>query len=405
MNDVTPAAPPDAAPPWGAPAGKAEKIVRTCLYEGYLLWPYRRSALKNTKRWTFGGVFPQTCATALGEPYRMRTQVLLDTSGRPAGRTRVSVRVRFLHVVDRGLERAGPDGPEAVDELTVDGERHLAWQEATEREVSVPLVLAAALPGPVRAAVDVPAGTDREPLRDGAGRPAGAVVRRWRALRGTVEITAEPVRADEPAAAAGADDPDEAGAAGAAGVYRLTVDIVNTTPCPVPDADARGAREEACSYAFVSTHTVLHSDTGYFVSLVDPPRRLREAAGACGNQGTWPVLVDDETAGGDGGAPPEAGEEADGGGSSARTVLSSPVTLYDFPEVAPESPGDLFDGTEIDRLLILGVMSLTEEEQREARACDPRAREILDRCAGLGPEELLALHGTIREFRPVREDA
>ncbi|MEE1940204.1 hypothetical protein V1L54_12465 [Streptomyces sp. TRM 70361] len=390
MNDVTPAAPPDSAPPWGGPAGKVEKIVRTCLYEGYLLWPYRRSALKNTKRWTFGGVFPRSCATALGEPYRMRTQVLLDASGRPAGQTQVSVRVRFLHVVDRGLERAGPDGPEAVDELTVDGERHLAWQEATEREVSVPLVLAAALSGPVRAAVDVPAGTDREPLRDGADRPAGAVVRRWRALRGTVEITAEPVRAD-----------------GTDGVYRLTVDIVNTTPCPVPEADARGAREEACAYAFVSTHTVLHSATGRFVSLVDPPRRLREAAGACGNQGTWPVLVDDETDGdgaGDGpGAPAEAGGGADGGGSFARTVLSSPVTLYDFPEVAPESPGDLFDGTEIDRLLILGVMSLTEEEQREARACDPRAREILDRCAGLGPDELLALHGTIREFRPVQE--
>ncbi|MFP8885207.1 hypothetical protein [Streptomyces mangrovi] len=381
MDDVTP------AERTAEPAGKAEKIVRTCLYEGYLLWPYRRSALKNTKRWTFGGVFPRSCADTLGEPHRMRTQVLLETGGRPADRTEVAVRVRFLHVVDRGVVRQGPDGPEVVDELTVDGERHLAWQEATEREVSVPVRLDTVLGRTVRTPVAVPAGSDREPVLDASGRTAGALVRRWNALSGTVEIGAEPV---------------------ADGVFRLTVRVENTTPCPAPDPVDRGAREAACAYAFVSTHTVLHSRTGRFVSLLDPPGRLREAVSACENQGTWPVLVDDDTGtdtdgtgdGGDG-----DGASGTGDGSFARTVLSSPVTLYDFPEVAPESPGDLFDGTEIDRLLILGVMSLTEEEKREARACDPRAREILERCAGLGPDELLALHGTIREFRPVREEA
>ncbi|GAA2446824.1 hypothetical protein [Streptomyces macrosporus] len=355
---------------------KVEKIVRTCLYEGYLLWPYRRSALKNTKRWTFGGIFPRSCAATLGEPHRMRTQVLVDTAGRPAEAVEVTVRVRFLHVVDRGVVREGPDGPEAVDDLTVDGRRYLAWQEATEREVCLPVTLGSVLSRPARTAVDVPAGTDREPIEDGAGRAAGALVRRWNALRGTVEVGAEPV---------------------GDGVYRLTVGIVNTTPCALSDPTALGAREEACAYAFVSTHTVLHCPTARLVSLIDPPERLREAAAACENQGTWPVLVDDDTDG--------ATDETGGDGSSAHTVLSSPVTLYDFPEVAPESPGDLFDGTEIDRLLILGILSLTEEEQREARACDPRAREILDRCAALDHDELLALHGAIREFRPLGEEA
>ncbi|MCI0383069.1 hypothetical protein [Streptomyces sp. CNQ085] len=374
MDDVTP------AERTAEPLGKAEKIVRTCLYEGYLLWPYRRSALKNTKRWTFGGVFPRSCADALGEAHRMRTQVLLDTGGVPADRTEVAVCVRFLHVVDRGVVREGPGGPEAVDELTVDGERHLAWREATEREVSVPVRLGEVLGRTVRAPVDVPAGTDREPVLDSSGRTAGALVRRWNALSGTVEAGAEPV---------------------ADGVFRLTVRVENTTPCPAPDPVDRGAREAACAYAFVSTHTVLHSRTGRFVSLLDPPGRLREAVSACENQGTWPVLVDDE-AGADTG---DGGADGTGDGSFARTVLSSPVTLYDFPEVAPESPGDPFDGTEIDRLLVLGVMSLAEDEKREARACDPRAREILDRCAGLGPDEPLALHGAIREFRPVEEKA
>ncbi|GAA2392208.1 hypothetical protein GCM10010420_15790 [Streptomyces glaucosporus] len=372
---------------------RVEKIVRTCLYEGYLLWPYRRSALKNTKRWTFGGIFPRSCAAALGEPHRMRTQVLVDTAGRPAETAGVTVRVRFLHVVDRGVVREGPNGPEAVDDLTVDGRRYPAWQEATEREFCLPVTLGSVLSRPARTAVDVPAGADREPIEDGSGRAVGALVRRWNALRGTVEISAEPV---------------------AESVYRLSVGIVNTTPCPLPGPSALGAREEACAYAFVSTHTVLHCSEGRFVSLIDPPEGLWEAAAACENQGTWPVLVDDDDADDTGGADSAdrtgTADAADGTGSGeaadwsgSRTVLSSPVTLYDFPEVAPESPGDLFDGTEIDRLLVLGVLSLTEEEQREARACDPLAREILDRCARLGPDELLALHGTIREFRPLEE--
>jgi hypothetical protein len=111
-----------------------EKIARTCLYEGYLLWPYRRSALKNTKRWTFGGVYPQGCATALGEPSRMRTEVLLEAG--PAAD--VSATVRFLHVVQRQVHRHGPGGPEPVDSLTVAGNRYLTWHEATEREWALP---------------------------------------------------------------------------------------------------------------------------------------------------------------------------------------------------------------------------------------------------------------------------
>ena len=91
-----------------------------------------------------------------------------------------------------------------------------------------------------------------------------------------------------------------------------------------------------------------------------------------------------------------AGEEGE-----RNTVLSSPIILYDHPRIAPESPGDLFDATEIDQLLTLGVLCLTEDEQREIRDGDPRAREILDRCASLPPEHLMRLHGALREFRPL----
>ncbi|MDB1088531.1 hypothetical protein PJ985_13235 [Streptomyces sp. ACA25] len=327
-----------------------ERITRTCLYEGYLLWPYRRSALKNAKRWTFGGVFP---GNAIGEPTRMRTEVLhsqaLSTGPGPQHprppappAAEVAVRVRFLQIVDRQVLRHGPRGPERVDQLTVDDRRYVTWQEATEREITADGRLTP---------VDIPAGTEREPVLDASGRHVGTLERSWQHLTGTVEISETHAAPD---------------------TTRIRVQVTNTTPAP-----RDGTREDLCRYAFASTHTVLRARSGHFVSLIDPPERLRPAAAACENQGAWPVLVNDEA-----------------------TVLSSPVTLYDYPAVAPESPGDLYDGTEIDRLLILSVLSMTDEEQAEARASDPRAREILDRCAALGPQELLALHGTIREFRP-----
>jgi hydrogenase maturation protease len=139
-----------------------------------------------------------------------------------------------------------------------------------------------------------------------------------------------------------------------------------------------GPREEALQLAFCSTHTVLRVQDGAFVSLADPPPELRAAAAVCENVGTWPVPV---------------GELPD-----SSTMLSSPIILEDYPRVAPESPGDLFDGGEIDQLLILNILAMTDEEKAEMRASDPRAKEIIDRTEALTEEELMRLHGTIREF-------
>src|SRR5207248_7063215 len=109
---------------------------------------------------------------------------------------------------------------------------------------------------------------------------------------------------------------------------------------------------------------------------------LAEEAAGCENVGTWPVLV--------------------GNPGERRTVLCSPIILEDYPRVAPESPGDLFDGGEIDQLLILNILALTDEEKAEMAASDPRAKEILERTAALTPDELMRLHGVVREFGMVR---
>jgi hypothetical protein len=144
-----------------------------------------------------------------------------------------------------------------------------------------------------------------------------------------------------------------------------------------------GERERLLAQTFCSAHVVLRAEAGAFVSLADPPGRLRQAAAECQNDGAWPVPV---------GVP---GDQT--------TMLASPIILEDHPRIAPESPGDLFDGGEIDQLLVLNILSLTDEEKAEMRASDPRAREILERTEALGPEQLMRLHGAIREFAAVRQ--
>jgi hypothetical protein len=314
------------------------EIADAVLYEGYVLWPYRRSALKNTRRFTFGGVYPPARSDAHpDDPASMQTQVLLEAG--PGAR--LDVRVRFLQVVRRQLYRDG----QPLDELTAGGTRYVSWEEACEREVTA----VSKLDAPVTVPLAIPAGRDEETLAE------GTIVRTWHALEGEVTIAAEPV---------------------ADGVHRLTVRLENRTPFP------GGTREEALERTFCSTHTILHARDAALVSATDPPEELRAAVEACRNEGAWPVLVG------------EPGER--------HTMLSSPIILDEYPRVAPESPGDLFDGGEIDHLLTLNILSLTDEEKVEMRASDPRAREILDRTEALSEQELMRLHGAIRDLRVVR---
>jgi len=133
---------------------------------------------------------------------------------------------------------------------------------------------------------------------------------------------------------------------------RLTVTISNTSTWDGAD------REEALRHAFCSTHTLLRG--GVFFSATE--------ASGCENLGTWPVLVGDDA------------------------MLSSPIILEDHPRIAPESPGDLFDGGEIDGLLALNILALADEEKAAMRD-DPRTRAILERTEALTEEQLWTLSG------------
>jgi len=305
-------------------------IADAVLYEGYLLWPYRRSATKNQRRWTFGGIYPRAHAERHPDDRAtMRTECLLE------GDAPVTVTVRFLHVVARQVLRDG----EPVDELVVGGERHLSWDEAVERELTAE--------GPGRTPIAIPPGRVEAPL------PGGAIVRSWEGLTGTIDVSVRPL---------------------ADGVRRVSVEVANTTPWDGTD------REAALRRTFCSTHAVLRTGAGgAFVSQTEPPAHLRAEAEACRNEGAWPVLVE-----------------------GRQVVLASAIILEDHPRIAPESPGDLFDGGEIDQMLVLNILSLTDAEKAEMRDSDPKAREILERTEALSQEELMALHGAIREFGMAR---
>jgi hypothetical protein len=164
------------------------------------------------------------------------------------------------------------------------------------------------------------------------------------------------------------------------GLYKITLELLNVTPMTNP---ANRARQDAMLQAFVSAHALLGVTGGEFVSLLDTPEEFSEAAANCRNAGVFPVLV---------------------GQQGQRTMLlCSPIILYDYPQIAPESAGDFFDGTEMDEMLALRVLTLTDEEKKEIRDGDDRAAKILERTEALPQDFLMKVHGAIRGMRPVTE--
>jgi hypothetical protein len=245
-----------------------------------------------------------------------------------------------------------------VPTLSVDGSELVAWDEATEHEVTVEAPLARLLDGELVRPFDRPGGRRVEPVHSAAGKLVGRTIRRRWPVQGEVKLSAE--RLDGPY-----------------GLVRLRLRIENASVWRDPAAD----RATALRRALVAAHSLLGVDRGVFLSLLDPPEWAKPAAAACQNLHTWPVLI---------------GEEG-----RRDAMLSSPIILYDHPTIAPESPGDLFDATEIDEILTLRTMALTDAEKQEARATDERAAAIIDRVDAMPPELLERLHGAVRYLRGV----
>jgi hydrogenase maturation protease len=277
-----------------------EPILRALLYEGYLLYPYRASSLKNREPCAIGTLVPEHYSLANGEtePWSMQTECLVHGDDR----TTLQGSVRFLQASGTGPER-------------------------TEREI----ILAECTLG--------------ELAKQASRSEFSFAEDESKFLQVGVELSAE--RATD-------------------ALFKVRIRIENETPGE--QADPRRV--------LFSTHAVLGVRGGRFLSLIDPPGDARAVAETCRNRSAWPVLIGDPAA--------------------ANMILAAPIILYDYPQVAPESPGNLFDSTEIDELLTLRILTLTDAEKHALQA-DERTRALLERTERLGADQQLALHGAMRE--------
>jgi hydrogenase maturation protease len=275
----------------------ADRIAGALLYEGYLLYPYRSSAVKNQRRWTFGCLFPPEYPQESScEGSFMQVECLL----RGDSRTEVEVKARFLSLA--------------------------AGEQIVERQYTTSRLNLLELLGKVHRC-----GFDHAPFE------------------GAIDVSAEPAGDN---------------------LFKLGAQLRNLTPLV---NGKRLSREEALPRAFLSAHLVLGTGGGEFLSMQDPPEQFRGLAESCRHVRAWPVLVGDP--------------------DRCDTMLAPSIILSDFPQIAAESPGDLFDSTEMDEMLTLRIQTLTPDEKRELAALDARAEVLLNRSEALNQEQLLELHG------------
>ncbi len=324
-----------------------EKIAAAILYEGYILYPYRPTAIKNRQRWNFGTLYPRVYAEAQRpeEPFRLVAECLVATADAEA---KLDLRVSFLQLI-RQRQSVSMADAEALNLLM---DPSLAWDEGVERTSEhAGLRLSDLIASPLSLTLEM----DATGLPEARSGEFAANVQIW------LTITAENLQD---------------------GACKVRIEMQNTSRLP---SGAEATRDEALPSSLVSAHLLLGITGGEFVSLLDPAPALQEAAAGCRNTGVFPVLV---------------GEEPD------RSMLfCSPIILYDYPKVAPESEGDFFDGTEMDEMLTLRVLTLTDAEKQEMRNGDPRARKILERTEALTSDNMLKAHGVIRGLREIRGNA
>lgn len=324
---------------------RARAVADAVLFEGYALYPYRPSSKKNASRWQFGVLAPRAFSEADGgEAWWLEAQCLVAC---PAD-ARLVGKLRFLH-----LRRRRVFAPEPVESVEVEGRLLVSWDEGNVQEIDFGHEVGEG--GETR--FELSGETDEELVRHADGRVGALVERKRWPVAGRVSVRFERVDAGP-------------------GCVRVHVRVENHTPWW-----GGGSRDEAMAASLLGAHLLLSVPGAQVISLIDPPDWASEAAAACKNVRCFPVLAGERT--------------------RRDVVLAAPIILYDYPEVAPESPGDLFDATEIDEILTLRTRTLTPEEKREACAADPRVAALIRRVDSLPREAMERLHGAIRGLRPV----
>ena len=308
-----------------------EAIADAILFEGYILYPYRASAIKNRQRWHFGTLYPMDFAEAQSatDSWRFATEVLIEAEETAT----LTVRVRFLQLTSAKNKQV------------------LRWEEGFARNRTIERMGIPELSNRISETFDL-SGLSPDEIR----HASPGLTERPRLARLTLSI--DHLRGK---------------------LYCLHASVSNESPVGQGELSCEALQD----VAFHSAHLLLGIEDGTFVSLLEPPAGLGADAQACKHDGVFPVL---------------AGEP----GNRSR-MFCSPIILYDYPQVAPESTGEFFDSTEMDEMLALRVLTLTDEEKVEMRSIDRRARMILERTESLPEGRMASLHGAIRELERAME--
>jgi hypothetical protein len=338
-----------------------EKVADAVMYEGYVLYPYRASAMKNRLRWQFGVVAPREYSErSRAESWHAQTECVVEPGRRP----RLAVKVRCLQLQRRSVEEPinGDSAGWRECERVVFGEREfLTWDEAVPQAVvHCGQALDELCIREYTTAFHLADARETEVIYSVGGERISRITRERWPIFCVLRVAAE--RAGD--------------------LVKVRVRVENATAW---SDSGTLERDVALRQSLIGCHTLLHIEDGRFVSLLDPPSHAVDTVKSCVNEHTWPVLA--------------------GVSGSRDLMLSSPIILYDYPAIAPESAGDFFDATEMDEMLSLRVMTMTEQERREAAATDERARAIVERAGGPDAGNLASLHGAIRSFEELLNPA
>jgi hypothetical protein len=332
----------------------ARKVADAVLYEGYMLYPYRPSAIKNRQRWGVGILYPPEYSEVRGGTERsgMHIECLLHCKEN----ARLQLELRFLQSQMRQVYQTVDGRLQPVPSLIVNGQLFETWDEAIARSVELELDLPKSLQKSFD--FDFSASHESEMLRNNTGEAVGDFSRTQHEINGTLEVTVKRVQNE---------------------LLKITINVENTTPLKADAID----RDVVLLRSLLSAHVVLAAGGGKFVSLLDPPEAFTDAVKRCRNIGNFPVLL--------------------GLADEREMMLASPILLYDHPQIAPESAGDFYDATEMDEMLTLRVLTLADAEKDEMRVADNRVRALLERTEHSAREQLRKTHGAIRGMSPVRE--
>lgn len=287
---------------------KIEKIADSILYEGYNLFPFRKSALKNQKRFNFGIVSPKGWAkNKVNETFSQQTEVLIFSKKQDFD---IEVKIRFLQVEDRDND----------------------WQKAISRSVENSFCL-----------LDI-FSEEKELKFEFSGKG------NFHKLAGKIKIRASKLEDH---------------------LFKLSLVLFNTSNLENLQS------KQVLPISFLSTHTILQINSGNFISLLEPKEAFENCTKTCENIGTFPVLVGDK--------------------KKQNSILSSPIILYDFPEVSENSFENFFDGTEIDELMVLSILALPDSEKEEIRKTDEKAAMILEKLENADAQDLMKLHASMTQ--------